>query len=39
LEPVIAATIIGVMEDINRWPDKKKLKKALGVYSIVKQLR
>lgn len=33
LGEVIAATIIGVIGDINRWPDKKKLKKALGVYS------
>lgn len=32
-----AATIIGVVRDINRWPDKKKLKKALGVYSTLRQ--
>jgi len=34
---VIAATIIGVIGDINRWPDKKKFKKALGVYSKLTQ--
>lgn len=28
-----AATIIGVIKDIDRWPNKKKLKKALGVYA------
>lgn len=33
LGEVIAATIIGVIGDINRWPDKKKLKKAPGLYS------
>ena len=32
-----AATIIGVVNDINRWPNKKKLKKAFGVYSTLKQ--
>lgn len=32
-----AATIIGVVNDIDRWPDKKKLKKALGVYSTLRQ--
>lgn len=26
------ATIMSVIKDIERWPDKKKLKKALGVY-------
>ena len=28
----IAATLIGTIKDINLWPNKKKLKKALGVY-------
>ena len=32
-----AATIIGVVKDIDRWPSKKKLKKALGVYSTLRQ--
>jgi len=32
-----AATIISVVNDINRWPSKKKLKKALGVYSTLRQ--
>jgi transposase len=34
---VAAATIIAIIKDIDRWPDKKKLKKALGVYSSLKQ--
>ena len=34
---ISAATIISEIKDIKRWPDKKKLKKALGVYSITKQ--
>lgn len=34
---VAAATIIGIVQDIDRWPSKKKLKKALGVYAISKQ--
>ena len=34
---IAAAIIIGVVRDIDRWPDKKKLKKALGVYSTLKQ--
>ena len=34
---VSAATIIGVIGNIDRWPNKKKLKKALGVYSTLKQ--
>ena len=34
---IAAATIIGVVRDIDRWPSKKKLKKALGVYSTLKQ--
>ncbi len=29
-----AATIIGVVKDISRWPNKKKLKEALGVYAV-----
>jgi len=33
LGPICAATIIGVVKDIDRWPNKKKLKKAFGVYS------
>jgi len=32
-----AATIIGIIKDINRWPNKKKLKKALGVYGRLSQ--
>jgi transposase len=34
---ISAATIISEVKDIKRWPNKKKLKKALGVYSISKQ--
>lgn len=34
---VIAATLISVIKDINRWPDKKKLRKALGVYNSLTQ--
>ncbi len=34
---IAAATIIGVVRDTDRWPDKKKLKKALGVYGTLKQ--
>ena len=34
---VTAATIIGVVKDIDKWPDKKKFKKALGVYSNLSQ--
>lgn len=33
LGEIAAATIIGIIKDIERWPDKKKFKKALGVYS------
>jgi len=29
---IAAATIIATIDDINRWPDKKKFKKMLGVY-------
>ncbi len=32
-----AATIISVVKDISRWPNKRKLKKAMGVYSTLKQ--
>lgn len=32
-----AATIIAVVKDIDRWSNKKKLKKGLGVYSTLKQ--
>lgn len=34
---IATATVIGVVKDINRWPNKKKLKKALGVYSTLRQ--
>ncbi len=34
---IAAATIIGIIKDIERWPDKKKFKKALGVYSSLTQ--
>jgi len=37
LGEITAATIIGIIKDINKWPDKKKLKKALGVYSTLVQ--
>jgi transposase len=37
LGAISAATIIGVVRNIDRWPSKKKLKKALGVYSTLKQ--
>ncbi len=37
LGPVAAATIIGILQDIDRWSNKKKLKKALGVYAISRQ--
>ncbi len=33
LGEIAAATIIGIIKEIDRWPDKKKLKKALGIYS------
>jgi transposase len=35
--PTAAATVVAVVKDINRWSNKKKLKKALGVYSTLKQ--
>ncbi len=34
---IAAATVIGTVTNIDRWPNKKKLKKALGVYSTLKQ--
>ena len=34
---VSAATIIGIVQDIQRWPTKQKLKKALGIYGKVYQ--
>ncbi len=37
LVEIAAATIIGVIKDIDRWPDKKKFKKALGVYNNLTQ--
>jgi transposase len=37
LGTVTAATLIGIINEISRWPDKRKLKKALGVYSRLNQ--
>ena len=37
LGEIAAATIIAIIKDIARWPDKKKFKKALGVYSRLTQ--
>ena len=37
LGAIAAATIIGIIKNIERWPDKKKFKKALGVYSSLTQ--
>jgi len=34
---ITAGTIIGIIKDIDNWPNKKKFKKALGVYSTLKQ--
>ncbi len=34
---VCAATIIGATRDIHSWPNKKKFKKAMGVYGTVRQ--
>ena len=34
---VSAATIIGIVQDIERWPTKQKLKKALGIYGRISQ--
>ena len=37
LGEIAAGTIIGIIKDIDRWPDKKKFKKVLGVYSSLTQ--
>jgi len=37
LGEIAAATIIGIIKDIERWPDKKKFKKAIGVYNSLTQ--
>ncbi len=37
LGEIAAATIIGNIKDIERWPDKKKFKKTLGVYGTLVQ--
>ncbi|MBL7124582.1 MAG: transposase [Dehalococcoidales bacterium] len=37
LGEITAAIIIGITKDIARWPDKKKFKKAFGVYSKLSQ--
>ena len=37
LGEIAAATIIGIIKNIERCPDKKKFKKALGVYSNLTQ--
>ena len=37
LGDITAATIIGIIKDIERWPNKKKFKKAFGVYSTLVQ--
>ena len=37
LGEIAAATIIAITKDIERWPDKKKLKKALGIYNSMTQ--
>lgn len=37
LGEIAAASIIAVIKDIKKWPDKKKLKKALGVYAVLVQ--
>ena len=37
LGAIAAATIIGIIKNIERWPDKKKFKKALGVYNSLTQ--
>ncbi len=37
LGEIAAATIVAIIKDIGRWPDKKKFKKALGVYSSLTQ--
>lgn len=37
LGDIAAATIIGIIKDIHNWPNEKKFKKALGVYSALVQ--
>ena len=37
LGEIAAATIIGIIKNIERWPDKKKFKKSLGVYNSLTQ--
>jgi len=37
LGDIAAATIIGIIKDADRWPNKKKFKKALGVYARTSQ--
>ncbi len=37
LGEIAAATILAIIKDIERWPDKKKFKKALGVYNSMTQ--
>jgi len=37
LGEIASATIIGIIKDIDRWPNSKKFKKALGVYGITTQ--
>ena len=37
LGEIAAATIIGVVKDIANWPNKNKLKKAMGVYGNISQ--
>ncbi len=37
LGEIAGATIIGIIKDIDRWPNKKKFKKAMGVYSRLTQ--
>jgi len=34
---IAATAIIGVVKDIDRWPSRKTLRKALGVYSTLRQ--
>lgn len=34
---ITTGTIIGIIKNIDNWPDKKKFKKALGIYSTLKQ--
>ena len=37
LGEIAAATIIAIIKEMERWPDKKKFRKALGVYSSMTQ--